>query len=383
MKKNTKSYQKLFKAALAASVATSAMVVLAPVNSDAAPATFPDLLSSSDHYQPVLNLTARGIIKGFPDGTFKPNRSVTRGQAAKIIALVTELDTKNVTDPGFTDVSKNDEYYGAIAALAKKGILIGYKEDNTFRPNEKLTRGQMSKIITMAFDFAEAAKYDNKFTDVSQQNGYKGFIQTLISHKITNGTTATTFSPIAHVTRGQLASFVVRAEKVVVEEEVVTPVTPEEPIVTPEVPVEPETPIVTPEVPVEPEEPIVTPEVPVTPVTPTVSAIIEKYKSVLLDLESQANVKINELVGLAKTEYATKKANGESIEISYFYSKYMGVATVLEASADSAFNVILANVEKDLIANGYDKSQAQSLKAEYEALKESRRNSIIAQVIGN
>ena len=89
-----------------------------------------------------------------------------------------------------------------------------------------------------------------------------------------------------------------RAEKVVVEEEVVTPVTPEEPIVTPEVPVEPEKPIVTPEVPVEPKEPIVTPEVPVTPVTPTASAIIEKYKSVLLDLESQANVKINELVGL-------------------------------------------------------------------------------------
>ena len=104
MKKNTKSYQKLFKAALAASVAAGAMVVLAPVNSDAAPASFPDLKPSSDHYQPVMNLTARGIIKGFPDGTFKPDTSITRGQAAKIIALASNLDTKNVTNPGFKDV---------------------------------------------------------------------------------------------------------------------------------------------------------------------------------------------------------------------------------------------------------------------------------------
>ena len=215
MKKNTKSYQKLFKAALATSVAAGAMVVLAPANSDAATASFPDLKPTSDHYLPVMNLTARGIIKGFPDGTYKPDTSITRGQAAKIIALASNLDTKNVTNPGFKDVAVGNEYYGPIAALVEAGIIEGYTgsdKTKTYRPYEKLTRAQMSKIISLAFGINELPLTDNRFTDVKQDAWFKGYVQGLITNNITKGTTPTTFSPASFVTRGQVASFVVRAE---------------------------------------------------------------------------------------------------------------------------------------------------------------------------
>lgn len=209
MKNNKKAYQKLFKAALATSVAAGAVVTVAPFNTEAA--GFSDLKSTHVHYSSIMDLTDRGILKGFNDGTLKPEASVTRGQAAKIIALTLDLDTKNVVNPNFKDIKTDNEYYGPIAALVAKGIVTG-KEDGTYAPGEKLTRSQMAKIITLAFGFQEGKLTDTKFKDVKANDWYNGYLQTLLDNEITTGTTATTFSPYANVKRGQMASFVVRAE---------------------------------------------------------------------------------------------------------------------------------------------------------------------------
>lgn len=209
MKNNREAYQKLFKAALATSVAAGAVVTVAPFNTEAA--GFSDLKSTHVHYSSIMDLTDRGILKGFNDGTLKPEASVTRGQAAKIIALTLDLDTKNVVNPNFKDIKTDNEYYGPIAALVAKGIVTG-KEDGTYAPGEKLTRSQMAKIITLAFGFQEGKLTDTKFKDVKANDWYNGYLQTLLDNEITTGTTATTFSPYANVKRGQMASFVVRAE---------------------------------------------------------------------------------------------------------------------------------------------------------------------------
>lgn len=209
MKNIKKSYRKLFKVALASSIAVGAMITVAPYNTEAA--GFSDLNSTHIHYNSVMDLSARGVIKGFTDGTFKPEATVTRGQAAKIIALTLDLDTKNVVNPGFEDIKTDNEYYGPIAALVAEGILSG-KKDGTYGPGEKLTRSQMTKIITLAFGFKEGMLTETKFKDVKANDWYNGYLQTLLDNEITTGTTATTFSPYDNVKRGQMASFVVRAE---------------------------------------------------------------------------------------------------------------------------------------------------------------------------
>ncbi len=217
-----KNKHKLFKAALATSVAAGAMVVIAPANMNAAATTFKDLPATNDHYEPVKELAARGVIKGYEDGTYKPNASVTRGQAAKIIALSLGLDTKNVKNPGFKDISTSHAYYGEIAALVEAGIITGFPEDSTYRPGDTLTRAQMSKIISIAFGLPEETEITNTFVDVKTGHWYKGYVQTLVSHNITKGTTPTTFEPSSPVRRGQLASFVIRAEQAVNQGEAIT-----------------------------------------------------------------------------------------------------------------------------------------------------------------
>lgn len=200
--------RKLFNIALATSMATAAIVAVAPVDAEAAK-SFSDLAPTDPHYPNVMNLTERGVINGYPDGTFKPYEPIHRGHAAKILALALGLDTKNVKDPDFKDISKSYPYYGEIAALVEAGIINGF-EDGTYGPNKHLTRGQMAKIISRAYELKGDTK-NLPFTDIAI-SPYKEEIAALYDNKVTVGSTPTTFSPVAPVTRGQLASFVVRAE---------------------------------------------------------------------------------------------------------------------------------------------------------------------------
>lgn len=222
MKNNVK--RKAFKAALASSLAVGAVVAVAPVYSDAATSSFKDLSPSTPYYSAVLNLADRGIISGYPGGLFKAENSVTRGQAAKIIANTIKIDQKNFKDPGFTDIGKGHQFYPAVGALVNAGILSGF-EDSTFRPDETLTRSQMAKVISLAFDF-DKQTYTNRFKDVSEGQWFKDYVQALISNDVTRGTSPTTFSPYAPVKRGDLASFVVRAEAASKNPPVTPPVTP-------------------------------------------------------------------------------------------------------------------------------------------------------------
>lgn len=207
MKNN--NYKKAFNLALAGTVAVSAVVVaVAPASANVT--SFKDVTSNNVHYADIMKLVEGKYINGFEDGTYRPSVSVTRGQAAKIIANVLGLDTTNVDAVTFKDVAKSNIYYGPIAALAKSGIINGF-EDNTYRPDDTLTRGQMAKIIAASFKLQQKDT-KNPFTD-AEKSIYKDSILALFANGVTTGKTATTYAPDLPVTRGELASFVVRADQ--------------------------------------------------------------------------------------------------------------------------------------------------------------------------
>ncbi|KAA0955582.1 S-layer homology domain-containing protein [Sporosarcina sp. ANT_H38] len=210
------NYEKIFKAMLATTVAAGAFVAVAPMNTQAANPTFSDVKDIPSHhfYEAVMDFTARGMISGYPDGTFKPGKSITRQDAAKLLALALGLDTKNVQNPGFKDVSKTSPYYGHIAALVEAGIISGYV-DNTFKPEASLSRAQMAKMIVLGFEFNETKTVKLPFSDINDKQWHAEFVQELYANEITTGTTPTKFSPNAVVTRGQMASFVFRSEAIV------------------------------------------------------------------------------------------------------------------------------------------------------------------------
>ncbi len=207
--------QKVNKALIATVFATSGIAVVVPPPQKAAATAnspFTDINQYSSHYDNILKLYAQGAISGYADKTFRPNQNVTRGQAAKMLATVLNLDLKNVQDPYFKDVPKSSEYYKYIAALQNAGIMSGYS-NGTFMPYEVITRGQLAKILVLGFKFEVASNYNHSFKDVTSQTSNAIYIQTLVDLKITEGTTPVTFSPYNAVTRGQIASFIVRSQE--------------------------------------------------------------------------------------------------------------------------------------------------------------------------
>ncbi|WP_079525368.1 hypothetical protein [Solibacillus isronensis] len=108
-----------------------------------------------------------------------------------------------------------------------------------------------------------------------------------------------------------------------------------------------------------------------------VSTIKAQYTPTFSMIENQARDRINGLISQAYNEYSTKKKNGESIKYGYFYRKYMGAANALESSTDATVKTVVGLVEKDLQANGFDKSYAQTFMEEYKATKKALRDDLM------
>jgi hypothetical protein len=178
-----------------------------------AEANFSDVPMDKHYSGAVYQLSDRGIIGGYADGTFKPGNSITRGQAAAIMAKLLNLDTKNVKNPGFKDVPEGLWSYSAIAAAAEQGIFRGYA-DGRFGPNDKITRGQMASILIKAFGFHYLPAKDEPFTDLYKLESHRESVYTLYKLGIASGTSKTTFSPNDAITRAQAAVLITKAEEV-------------------------------------------------------------------------------------------------------------------------------------------------------------------------
>lgn len=199
---------KKYTAYLAALAATAVIAVPA---ADAKSMVFSDVDASNAHYPAIKQLVDRGVLNGFPDGTFKPSQSLTRGQAAVILSKALNLDTSNYTKQIFKDVPSSSPYFKQINALYANDIIGGF-EDQTFKPGNPLTRAQMATILVKAYDLQLPKSIKLPFKDVNPASGYRPYIQAIYNAGITTGTSANAFSPNAPVIREQMATFVVRAE---------------------------------------------------------------------------------------------------------------------------------------------------------------------------
>ncbi|WP_342504710.1 S-layer homology domain-containing protein [Sporosarcina sp. FSL K6-2383] len=155
----------------------------------------------------IMYLYEKNIIGGFEDGTFKPNQPITRAQVSSM--LVKALDYELIDNPtvNFKDVTNKSGYYKVMATVSEKGILRG--DNGYMRPNEPTTRGQMAAVLRRAFDLP--LEKQATFVDVSPLNGFSSDINSIAKNRITGGYPDGTYKPADSVTRAQFSSFLVRA----------------------------------------------------------------------------------------------------------------------------------------------------------------------------
>lgn len=181
-----------------ATTATATLVVtaIAPAANAEALHSFIDV--SKNYDEAVSFLYSNEIINGKTPTTFGTNMSLTRGDAAVILAGALGLDTENAEDAGFTDL--NSRIRGSVNALAEYGIIAKAEK---FNPNDLLSRGAMAKLLVNGFGL-EGYEAETPFTDAV--GAFGPYIEALYGTEITNGKTVTTFGTNLNITRGEFAN---------------------------------------------------------------------------------------------------------------------------------------------------------------------------------
>lgn len=111
---------------------------------------FKDIPNNDKYAASTLFLKRNGYVDGYKDGTYKPESTINRAEFTKIVMH----DFKSTKDYDcskkiFKDVSTDSSnwYRDYVCKAYNEGIIVGYKEDNTFRPEQKITFAEASKII--------------------------------------------------------------------------------------------------------------------------------------------------------------------------------------------------------------------------------------------
>ena len=113
----------------------------------------------------------KAYIFGYDDGTFRPDNNMSRAEAAAIFArLISEKKGENISGKAtFKDISSKDWFAKEVGYLEKYGIIKGYS-DNTFKPNESVTRAEfvaMTVRFNSLFNDVKKGSYTVKYTDVA------------------------------------------------------------------------------------------------------------------------------------------------------------------------------------------------------------------------
>lgn len=170
---------------------------------------FADVSTDAYYYEAVKWAAKKGITGGTGDGTFNPNGSCTRAHIVTFLWRAAGSPEPKST-VSFADVPADSYYAKAVAWAVENGITLG-TGDGTFSPNATCTRAQSVTFLYRALGTAPTTV--NGFTDVTADAFYADAVAWAVESGVTNGTSASTFSPNNGCTRAQIVTFLYRTMK--------------------------------------------------------------------------------------------------------------------------------------------------------------------------
>ncbi len=157
-----------------------------------------------------VRLLHRKYIAGYPDGSFKPENNMERSEVSAIFARILadyNEDNLTATSTGFDDVAASDWCAKYIARLSASGIIKGY-DDGTFKPNNPITRAEFATMCIRFFeDRTESiSEASSDFTDVSDDHWAKDYIDKAAKQGFVTGYPDGTFKPDELITRAEVVT---------------------------------------------------------------------------------------------------------------------------------------------------------------------------------
>ncbi|CEQ22252.1 putative S-layer protein [[Clostridium] sordellii] len=168
----------------------------------------------------ISEFIKNSYAKGYEDNTFRPDKQITRAEFVKLVNKYFGFNDKGVSN--FKDINKNNWYYNDVCIAIKAGYINGY-EDNTFRPDKQITREEAAKII-VSIKNQQDNIYDklNTFPDKNKvSNWAKPYIEGAIENGYLKGDNLKNLRPTSQITRAESVTILSRIENKVVDKPVI------------------------------------------------------------------------------------------------------------------------------------------------------------------
>ena len=121
---------------------------------------FPDVPVKSSHHEAISWMVSEGFATGYANRTFGLNRAVTRGEAAKMLYNAYGVEHAPDGQPAFEDVNPGDTFYTYIDWFEEAELVSGFS-DGEFKPGRSITRGELAKLMIGALGYLlELEGYD-------------------------------------------------------------------------------------------------------------------------------------------------------------------------------------------------------------------------------
>ena len=174
-------------------------------------AKYTDVPESHWAYETISEMSYRGILNGYPDGTFAPNNYITRAEAAKI--FVKSLNLEEYYSNQFIDVDKSFWAYDYIKIMSK--YLTTYvNEDNQqyYAPNEYTIREDIAEALVKALNMQDE-EYDLKILDMFSDKDLiskdlQKYVAIAVKNNLLNGNADGTFNPKGNLTRAEVSKLI-------------------------------------------------------------------------------------------------------------------------------------------------------------------------------
>jgi hypothetical protein len=155
----------------------------------------------------VEELHLKGILAGYPDGTFRPDDTISRAQL--VTALTKIYPVTKVKAMSYNDVQEGEWYYDAVLQANASGYITGYK-DGSFQPNRVITRQELAVILQSILKLPESRSYIHYADAEHLPTWSRGAVGAVTNQGLMTGYTDNTFQPYREMTRGEAAAVLLK-----------------------------------------------------------------------------------------------------------------------------------------------------------------------------
>ena len=166
-------------------------------------ATAQEIAGAENSLQDALKVARPPFVTGYPNGTFKPKKAMTRAEVSSVIARMENGNKPVAGYTSFKDVDDGQWFAASVGYMEKRGLISGYKDGN-FKPHQSITQAEFARILAA---YAGLAPTDGtSFNDVKRNHWAKGYIGAVEQAGLMSGTGKGRFAPSAKITRQEVCT---------------------------------------------------------------------------------------------------------------------------------------------------------------------------------